>query len=51
MILNIFVGLLCVATVSAGFFAWWIDNGGTFRKGNEKKEEKKVEGEKCDEKN
>ena len=38
MILNIFVGIMFVIVIAAGFWGWWIDNGGTFRK--EKENEK-----------
>ena len=50
MILNIFVGIMFVIAIAAGFWGWWIDNGGTF--GKEKENEKEnCKGEKKDEKN
>lgn len=38
MILNIFAGIMFVIVIAAGFWGWWIDNGGTF--GKEKENEK-----------
>ena len=34
--LNILVGILFVITVAAGIWSWWVDNGGSFRKGDKK---------------
>ncbi len=29
---DIFVGVLCVLALAAGFWGWWIDNGGSNKK-------------------
>lgn len=33
---NIFVGILCIIAAGASIWGWWVDNGGSFRKYNEK---------------
>ncbi len=33
---NIFIGVLCVVVLAAGVWGWWIDNGRTDKKGEEK---------------
>ena len=51
MILNIVVGIMFVIVIAAGFWGWWIDNGGTFGKEKENEKENCKEEEKKDEKN
>lgn len=31
MLSNILVGIMCVITIAAGIFGWWIENDGSFQ--------------------
>lgn len=33
---NIFVGILCIIALAAGFWGWWIDHGDSVSKNEEK---------------
>lgn len=36
---NIFVGILCAVALFIGVWGWWVDNGSSFRRSAEKKNE------------
>lgn len=51
MFQNILVGIMCVIVIAAVVWGCWIENGGTFRKGIDNKEDTYFEEEHINEKN
>lgn len=39
--MNILVAIMCIIAVSAGVWAWWIENGGSSKKQDEDKNDEK----------
>ncbi len=51
MFQNILVGIMCVITITAVVWGRWLENGGTFRKRKDNKEDNFFEEEQINEKN